>query len=223
MAKRGPQPKLFDADVRKRLCDAIRSGSTIALACKYAGLSEVTYYEAKKRHQARDPAWSEVFAEIDAAEGAGAVALIATIRKAAGTQWQAAAWILERRHRADFARGDTSTGTAPAAPQEPIGDPPAEQTEWLRWRLRDVERRISGADGIAYNQLLQHETDLRAQLHTATADTGEGRTPAQVMASEQAHAREAADVHLQVYVAEWLRRHPGVFLATSAGRIEIVA
>jgi len=109
-----------------------------------------------------------------------------------------------------------------AAPDQ-LEEPPADPVTWIRWRLRDVQRRIGSADGIAYNQLLRQEADLRAQLHTATADTGEGRTPAQVMASEQAHAREAADVHLQVYVAEWLRRHPGVFLATSAGRIEIVA
>ena len=109
-----------------------------------------------------------------------------------------------------------------AAPDR-LEEAPTDPAAWLRWRLRDVQRRIAGADGIAYNQLLRQEADLRAQLKAETADTGEGRTPAQVMAGETAHAREAADVHLQVYVVEWLRRHAGVFLATSSGRIEIVA
>jgi len=104
-----------------------------------------------------------------------------------------------------------------------LEEPPADPVAWIRWRLRDVQGRIATADGIAYNQLLRQESELRAQLQTATADTGEGRTPAQVTASETAHARELADVHLQLYAVEYLRRHPGIHLATAAGRIEIVA
>lgn len=110
-----------------------------------------------------------------------------------------------------------------AAGPDSLEEPPADTVEWLRWRLRDVQRRIGSADGIAYNQLLRQEVEFRAQLQAATADSGEGRTPAQVMASETAHAREVADVHLQVYVVEYLRRHPGLYLSSTAGRIEIVA
>ena len=104
-----------------------------------------------------------------------------------------------------------------------LEEPPADPVAWLRWRLKDVQRRIPPADGIAYNQLLRQEAELRAQLQTATTGNGADRTPAQVMAGETAHAREVADVHLQVYVVEYLRRHHGLFLSSSAGRIEIVA
>lgn len=108
------------------------------------------------------------------------------------------------------------------APHDRLEDPPADPVAWIRWRLRDVQRRIATAEGIAYNQLLRQESELRAQLKSETASSGLGRTPAEVMADETAHARELADVHLQVYVVEYLRRHNSLFLASSAGRIEIV-
>ena len=109
-----------------------------------------------------------------------------------------------------------------AAGPDRLEEPPADPVAWLRWRLRDVQRRITIAEGIAYNQLLRQESELCRQLQSATADTGEGRTPSEVMAGETSHARELADVHLQVYVVEYLRRHPGLFLSSTAGRIEIV-
>lgn len=111
------------------------------------------------------------------------------------------------------------------APPEQLDEAPKEHVAYLRWRLSDVRRRLSSADGIAYNQLLARETDLLSQIATAEQSAGDDRerSPAEVLAAEQVHAREAADLHLQVYVVEYLRRHSGIFLATNDGRIEIVA
>lgn len=73
-------------------------GATYELACGYANIGVSTFYEWMSSNQE--------FAEtIKEAEGAGAVALLARIRKEAdeGT-WQAAAWILERRYPKQYGR-----------------------------------------------------------------------------------------------------------------------
>lgn len=108
MSKSGPKPKLLNPETRRKLCDAIRSGSTHELACKYAGIGVRTFYDAMAQARSGDPEWSEVLEEIEAAEGAGAVQLVAIIRKSAmdGT-WPAAAWILERRYPMMYGRSES--------------------------------------------------------------------------------------------------------------------
>lgn len=81
-----------------KLTQAIRLGMTHLLACQYAGISHDTFYTWMNKH----PEFSDAIKE---AEGEGAVELLAIIKKQAreGT-WQAAAWILERRHPEAYGR-----------------------------------------------------------------------------------------------------------------------
>jgi hypothetical protein len=187
------------------ICADIVDGLDLRTACRAHGVPLATM---RRGLASRAASWAPVQAQVLAAQVTVQRDAARDIAKAAAAGAPAALAVMAARL---------------TAPPDLLDEPPADPVLWIRWRLRDVQRRIGSADGIAYNQLARMESDLRAQLKTATADTGEGRTPAQVMASEQAHARELADVHLQVYAYEYLRRHPGVFLSTSAGRIEIVA
>lgn len=119
MSKPGPKPKLQDPEIRKRFCDAIRSGSTIELAAKYAGVSDRQYYEAMAKARSGDPEWATLLSDVESAEGAGAIQLLAVIRKSAleGT-WPAAAWILERRYPMMYGRSE-SRFVQVAEPVEP--------------------------------------------------------------------------------------------------------
>jgi len=96
MAKRS---RPDDPEVVRLVGEASRLGMTYALTAAYAGISESSLYnwlalgrEGSSEHVA--------FAEaVDDNQSRGAAQLLARIHQAAqGGQWQAAAWVLERRH-----------------------------------------------------------------------------------------------------------------------------
>ena len=117
--KPGPKPKLLNPAILARLCDAIRTGATIELACKYAGIAPSVYFDAQNRAKNGDPEWQSVAAELADAEGACAVEMLSTVTNAArnGT-WAAAAWMLERRYPMMYGRSE-SRFVQQAEPVEP--------------------------------------------------------------------------------------------------------
>lgn len=200
---RTPTPP--NAEAVSGICADLLCLLDLRTACQARGVSIATM---RRGLASTSPAWRSIQAEVQAAQ-------IEVQRKACGYIESAAAIGSPTALAIMAARMESSP--------DRLEEPPADPVAWMRWRLADVQRRIGSAEGIAYNQLLRQESELRAQLKAETAESGESRTPAQVMAGETSHAREVADVHLQVYVVEYLRRHQGLFLATKAGRIEIVA
>lgn len=85
-------------ETRDKLVQAIKMGATHKLACQYAGISHDTFYKWLND----DAEFSDA---IKSAEGAGAVELLALIKKQAHSgNWQAGAWILERRYPAEYGR-----------------------------------------------------------------------------------------------------------------------
>lgn len=92
------RPTKYNPAIVKKITDAIRVGSTFGLACAYAGISEETFSQWRKRY----PEFSEAIKE---AEGGAAVKWLAQIDKAAQDgAWQAAAWKLERKYPRDYGR-----------------------------------------------------------------------------------------------------------------------
>jgi transposase len=82
----------------KKLCDAIRLGASYGDACGYAGIDHDTFTRWRQD-------FPEFAAEVKEAEGSGRVQLIAKIQKAANDgNWQAAAWMLERRDPQNYGR-----------------------------------------------------------------------------------------------------------------------
>ena len=95
--KRGRRGK-YSTETVEKIVEAIRMGATQALACEYAGITTATFHEWMNNKP-------EFFDAIKHAEGAGAVELLARIRREADNGvWQAAAWILERRHPEMYGR-----------------------------------------------------------------------------------------------------------------------
>lgn len=73
-----------------RIVDALKNGLPVTTAATRGGICRATYYEWIHRHADFAAAVQEAVSEAE-------VALLATIRAASHQQWQAAAWILERR------------------------------------------------------------------------------------------------------------------------------
>lgn len=104
MAKRG-RPTKFTPETRQKIIHAVSIGATYELASLYAGLNRDTVQEwARKGRNQEKGIYHDFSVALKEAEGKGLVGCLLTIRKAAPKQWQAAAWLLERRYPDVFGR-----------------------------------------------------------------------------------------------------------------------
>jgi hypothetical protein len=85
--------------MQEKLCRIIRAGNYAETAAAACGINRDTLREWIKRG-AREGAgrYHDLAVAIDEASGHAEVRAVAIIGKAAETQWQAAAWMLERKH-----------------------------------------------------------------------------------------------------------------------------
>lgn len=102
-----PQPngrptKYTPATVAK-ITDALRGGNTRRASCAAAGISQDTFANWLREHSAFSDA-------VEKAEGEAELRNLAVIQDATRTTWQAAAWWLERKHKADWSSRVEQTG-----------------------------------------------------------------------------------------------------------------
>jgi hypothetical protein len=98
------RPYKLTPEVRQRLLDALRKGSTRKAAAESAGIGYSTFrgWLAAGRSEP-EAGLSALLADIKRAEAEAVVAAVDIIGKAAaGGAWQAAAWWLERRYPEDW-------------------------------------------------------------------------------------------------------------------------
>ncbi len=110
----GRPSKIHDKEITKRLLDNIRIGMPIKYAAIEAGIDDKTYYNWKKRGEQGDAEYVQFFRHLKQAQSQGMKLSLQNVQVAANPeqfkkenhkgQWQAAAWILERRWKADFGR-----------------------------------------------------------------------------------------------------------------------
>ena len=95
-----PRPSKVTPATRDRFVQGILLGMTYRLACQFAGVSEAWFYQlkAEARDLPDDDPKSEFMEAVKGAEAQHAARALATIQRASQTQWQAGAWMLERRH-----------------------------------------------------------------------------------------------------------------------------
>lgn len=100
---------------RERLLQALRAGNTREASCAHAGLASRTVRRwlerggAHARAMEQDAALapteqSKLWEDVQLAESAAEVMMVALIQRHAATTWQAAAWWLERRRPQDYGR-----------------------------------------------------------------------------------------------------------------------
>ena len=97
------RPTKYNDEVVTRITHALRAGNTRRASCAYAGISQDTFASWLKSN----PHFSDA---IEKAEGDAEVRNVAIIQRAADTTWQAAAWWLERKHKAEWSSRVEQTG-----------------------------------------------------------------------------------------------------------------
>jgi len=94
--RKGNLTKLTPA-VQEKICAALRSGAYRQTAVHYAGISIQAFQEWMAKGREGRPFWRDFLEAVEKAEADFIIASVGTIRKASTTQWQAAAWMLERK------------------------------------------------------------------------------------------------------------------------------
>ena len=147
-------------EVQRRIVQAIKLGSTYALACQYAGISRATFFRwMAAGRQNHSPAKREFPDAVKEAEGGHALQTLATIHRAAKDgDWKAGAWLLERRH--GYTRDGKASRPAPPA-EEKVELSPLEQVQKARADAFASGSYVAGAT------LLREEARLKVELAQA--------------------------------------------------------
>ena len=106
------RPTKLTPDVHKKIVNLIKAGNYNDVAAQAVGITESTFYDWMKKGE---DGYSEIYTEFSkAVKEAGAFSeahYLELIRKAAQeTSWQAAAWVLERKHKDKWGRAVTVEG-----------------------------------------------------------------------------------------------------------------
>lgn len=94
-----PKKKQVDPVLAEKLIEVLTSGSTVKDSCAYVGISTEQFYNDLERF----PDFRDA---IEKARATAKVSSVAIIRQASKTNWQAAAWFLERSDPANWGRKD---------------------------------------------------------------------------------------------------------------------
>jgi hypothetical protein len=102
------RPTKLDSTTQQKFIDAVREGLPYSTACALAGIAETTFAVWRQRADAEpESPYAGFVRALKEAEAEAEAANVKRIRSAADNgQWQAAAWILERRHPDKWARTD---------------------------------------------------------------------------------------------------------------------
>ena len=113
------RPLKLTKEVEKRLAYALELGTTYKLAFQYAGICYKTFrnwmkrgenYSLKPGHPPEKDKYVHFLHHIKKSSAVGAIEMLKIIKKAAPENWQAAAWMLERRFPEDYGRNRIVTG-----------------------------------------------------------------------------------------------------------------
>ena len=94
----GQPLKLNDNLIVSRILEATSKGHTKDMAAHYAGVDPSTLHRWIKLGKQGEKPYRAFYRKFERARAEGALSLLDTIKEASRTQWQAAAWLLERCH-----------------------------------------------------------------------------------------------------------------------------
>ena len=102
---RGPgRPTKWNPERQEEICGYLREGLPLETCAKLAGICRSTLLLWKSRGKEGEAPYSDFLSAVNQATADAERVLLADIRRASRerNQWQAAAWILERRHPAQY-------------------------------------------------------------------------------------------------------------------------
>jgi hypothetical protein len=101
------RPTSLTPELRVQICQRIAEGLTFVDACRVNHIAEKSFYNWKERGEEGEEPFSEFLQSVKESEGEFKATHIKTIRSASqgkiAGQWQAAAWLLERKYPGEFA------------------------------------------------------------------------------------------------------------------------
>ena len=106
------RPTKYTEQTVAKLLEALRGGNTRRASCAVAGIDQSTLANWIKEY-------SDFSKAIEKAEGEAEAKMVSVIKLASDTTWQAAAWWLERKHKAEWSSRVEQTG-ADGAPVKVI-------------------------------------------------------------------------------------------------------
>lgn len=92
------------------LCAELKLGMSIRAACQHVGIDDSTYRKWMMRGDDGEEPFVTFRTAATQAKSDGVRALVVTVRKAATSDWRAAAWILERREPDDWSKRTEISG-----------------------------------------------------------------------------------------------------------------
>lgn len=92
------------------LCAELKLGMSIRAACQHVGIDDSTFRKWMMRGADGEEPFVTFRTEATQAKSDGVRALVVTVRKAAASDWRAAAWILERREPDDWSKRTEISG-----------------------------------------------------------------------------------------------------------------
>jgi hypothetical protein len=145
----GGRPTSFDERKAGTIVELLRSGNYIDVAAAYAGIARATLYNWLRQGAHRKTPELALFAtHVEQARAEAELRNVALIQKAAVTNWQAAAWWLERTapqrwgRRNEVTMADVREAAREAAVRE--GLPPDEVIREAEAWVREQRRRSRG-------------------------------------------------------------------------------
>ena len=103
------RPTKLTPKVRDAICEGIRLGMTYKHAAMAAGITERTFYHWVERGKNGDEPYAQFLQALSGAEAEGIRKNLDAIQGASEKDWRAAAWLLERRHPAEYGRREEVT------------------------------------------------------------------------------------------------------------------
>lgn len=100
------RPSKLDKKVTDKIVSYLRAGSYIETAAAASGITKQTLHSWLRRGADGEEPYAAFCEEVETAQAEGEVRCLALIASAAQKQWQAAAWLLERRYPEKYGRKD---------------------------------------------------------------------------------------------------------------------
>ena len=130
----GGRPTKLTPEVQQRIVTILAAGNRLEVAPAFAGIAESTFYKWLKEGARCDSGIQHEFSEaVKKALAQAEVRDVATIELAAQSQWQAAAWRLERRYPQVWGRVErheqTGEGGGPIVVRVVYDDPGSQVTD----------------------------------------------------------------------------------------------
>lgn len=121
-AKRAGRPAVLTLEVTESIVNALKAGAYIETAVVFAGIAKSTFYRWMRRGERENSGpYREFWDAIKKGLAFAEMRLLLFIGEAGLSQWQAAAWVLERRWPTKFARRMLPLGSHPTATRPATG------------------------------------------------------------------------------------------------------